>query len=56
MSEWPAERDEWHRDALDACLKVLEGYRSTVDAEHAFHEAAQKAGIIVPSKDGGGAS
>jgi hypothetical protein len=56
MSEWPAERDEWHRDAVDACLKVLEGYRSTVDAEHAFREAAERAGIMASSKDGGAAS
>ena len=51
MSGWPAERDDWHRDAVDACLKVLEGYRSTADAERAFREAAQRAGIMVSDED-----
>jgi hypothetical protein len=41
-----AERNEWHRDALDACLKVLEGHRSTIDAERAFREAVQRARIL----------
>ena len=45
MADWPGERDEWHRDALEACLKVIEGYRSTADAENAFREAADRAGI-----------
>jgi hypothetical protein len=48
MGEWPRHRDERHRDAVDACLKVLEGYRSTEDAEHAFREAAATAGILLP--------
>jgi hypothetical protein len=43
---WPGERDEWHRDAVDACLKVIEGNRSTEDAEKAFRQAADKAGIL----------
>jgi hypothetical protein len=46
MSEWSGERDNWHRDALDACLKVLEGHRSTIDAENAFRKFAQEAGIL----------
>ena len=46
MTGWPGERNEWHRDALDACLKVIEGYRSTEDAETAFREAAARAGIL----------
>jgi hypothetical protein len=45
-ADWPGERDEWHRDAVDACLKVIEGYRSTEDAEKAFRQAAAKAGIL----------
>ena len=48
MTDWPGERDQWHRDALDACLKVIEGYRSTADAETAFREAADRAGILLP--------
>ena len=46
-ADWPGERDEWHRNAVDACLKVIEGYRSTDDAEKAFREAAAKAGILL---------
>jgi len=45
-ADWPGARDEWHRDAVDACLKVIEGYRSTEDAENAFRNAAAKAGIL----------
>ena len=56
MSEWSGERDNWHRDALDACLKVLEGYRSTIDAENAFREFAQKAGILERPVDVGHSS
>ena len=48
MTDWPGERHQWHRDALDACLKVIEGYRSTADAETAFREAADRAGILLP--------
>ena len=46
-ADWPGERDEWHRDAVDACLKVIEGHRSTEDAEKAFRQAAAKAGILL---------
>jgi hypothetical protein len=50
MAEWPGERNEWHRDAVDACLKVVEGHRSTEDAETAFREAADRAGILLPDR------
>lgn len=43
---WPAKRGPRHRDALDACLKVIEGHRSTIDAEKAFTEAAREADIL----------
>jgi hypothetical protein len=46
-ADWPGERDEWHRDAVDACMKVIEGYRSTEDAEKTFRQAAEKAGILL---------
>jgi hypothetical protein len=46
MSGWPAERGPRHRDALDACLKVIDGHRSTQDAETAFREAAVEAGLL----------
>ena len=44
---WPGERDAKHRDAVETCLKVLDGHRSTVDARNAFVEAARAAGILV---------
>lgn len=43
---------DWHvrgvaqETALDACLKVLDGHRSTIDAERAFTEAAREAGLL----------
>ena len=43
---WPADRGPRHRDALDACLKVIDGHRSTIDAEKAFTEAAREADIL----------
>jgi hypothetical protein len=43
---WPADRGPRHRDALDACLKVIDGHRSAIDAEKAFTEAAREAGIL----------
>lgn len=42
---WP-ERGPRHREATDACLKVLEGYRSTDDARTAFIAAAEEADIL----------
>jgi hypothetical protein len=47
LTQWPARRGPRHRDAVDACLKVLDGHRSTVDARNAFIEAAEEAGILV---------
>ncbi len=47
MNDWPSRRGPRHRDALETCLKVLDGHRSTVDAEIRFREAAQEAGIIL---------
>lgn len=44
---WPGERDAKHREAVEACLKVLDGHRSTIDARNAFVEAARVAGILV---------
>lgn len=46
MGGWPGERGPLHRDALDACLKVLDGHRSTEDAETAFVEALSEAGLL----------
>jgi hypothetical protein len=47
LTQWPARRGPRHRDAVDTCLKVLDGHRSTVDARNAFIEAAEEAGILV---------
>jgi hypothetical protein len=46
LTQWPAPRGPRHRDAVDTCLKVLDGHRSTVDAYDAFREAAEEAGIL----------
>ncbi|HEV2901508.1 MAG TPA: DUF982 domain-containing protein [Pseudaminobacter sp.] len=46
LTQWPAGRGPRHRDAVDTCLKVLDGHRSTVDAYDAFREAAEEAGIL----------
>ena len=42
---WPGERGPRHRDAMETCMKVLEGHRSTIDARMRFFEAAREAGI-----------
>jgi hypothetical protein len=41
---WPV-RGPRHRDATEACLKVLEGYRSTEDAQVAFADAVEEASL-----------
>jgi hypothetical protein len=43
---WPGRRGEAHALALEACLKVLDGHRSVVDARHAFVEAAVSADVL----------
>ncbi len=45
-SNWP-NRGPRHADALEACLKVLDGHRSTIDAQNAFVEAAREASILL---------
>ena len=47
MYGWPARHSPHHARALDTCLKVLEKRRSTIEAEAAFGEAAEQAGILV---------
>lgn len=46
---WPIEGGLRHRDAVETCLKVTDGHRSTIDAQNALFEAAQEAGILVQS-------
>jgi hypothetical protein len=43
--DWPV-RGVAHEAALDACLKVLDGHRSTIDAQTGFEEAAREAGLL----------
>ena len=42
---WPGPRDDFHADALETCLKVLDGHRSTEDARARLVDAALAAGI-----------
>lgn len=45
-TRWPeGARRPRHRDAVDTCLKVLDGHRSAVDAEMALREAVKEAGV-----------
>ncbi|MCT2577666.1 DUF982 domain-containing protein [Mesorhizobium sp. P16.1] len=50
MTVWPLNRGQRHRDALDTCLKALEGYRSTADARRALIEAAEESEVLVPEE------
>lgn len=43
---WPGERGPRHRDAVETCLKVMDGHRSTADAHSGFVEAAREAGLL----------
>lgn len=45
--DWPGERGRKHEDAVETCLKVLDGHRSTIDARNAFAEVARMAGILL---------
>lgn len=49
--DWPGERGPLHRDATDACNKVLDGHRSTSDARNAFEAAAREAGMLVDDEE-----
>lgn len=43
---WPQDkRGPRHRDALETCLKVLDGHRSVVDAQAALGAAVEEAGL-----------
>jgi hypothetical protein len=42
---WPR-RGPRYRDAVDTCLKLLDGHRPPLDAHRAFVEAAREAGIL----------
>jgi hypothetical protein len=44
---WPGPRDALHADALETCVKVLDGHRSTEDARKRLTEVARAAGVYV---------
>lgn len=46
MYWWPDNHGPRHRDALDACLKVIDGRRELEDAETAFKAAALEADLL----------
>lgn len=48
MTVWPPNRGPRHRDAVETCLKVLEGYRSTEDARVALIAAAEESDVLSP--------
>jgi len=48
LMAWPNNRGLRHEDAVEACLKVLDGYRSSVDARDAFVAAAKESDVLVP--------
>lgn len=48
---WPGPRDDRHADALETCLKVLDGHRSTEDAYLRLVEAAEAAGILADASE-----
>ena len=52
MTSWPLERGNRHRDAVETCLKVLDGHRSAADARSALVEAAKESGILAPESGG----
>lgn len=48
MTVWPLNRGARHRDAVETCLKVLDGHRSTADARRALIEAAKESDVLAP--------
>lgn len=51
--DWPGPRDDWHRDAVDTCEKVMEGHRAPAEGHRAFEKVAKAAGLVV-EQDGSG--
>lgn len=50
MTVWPLNRGDRHRAAVETCLKVLAGHRSTEDARRALVEAALESEVLAPEK------
>ena len=47
MTVWPLNRGPFHSYAVETCLEVLEGDRSTVEARRALIEAARESDVLV---------
>jgi len=47
VTTWPLSRGPRHRNAVQTCLKVLEGQRPSEDARRAFVEAAMEAEVPI---------
>jgi hypothetical protein len=50
MTIWPLQRGPRHRDAVETCLKVLDGHRSASEARRALIEAANESHIPVSTR------
>ena len=50
MTVWPLNRGARHRDAVETCLKVLDGHRSTEDARRALIVAAKESDVLAPEE------
>ncbi|MER2534613.1 MAG: DUF982 domain-containing protein [Rhizobiaceae bacterium] len=50
MTIWPLQRGPRHRDAVETCLKVLDGHRSSSEARRALIEAAEESRIPVSTR------
>lgn len=48
MTVWPLNRGARHRDAVETCLKVLDGHCSIADARRALIEAAKESDVLAP--------
>jgi hypothetical protein len=46
MTVWPLNRGARHRDAVETCLKVLDGHRATEDARRALIDAARESAVL----------
>lgn len=44
---WPLNRGPRHHDAVETCMKALEGYRSVEEARRAFVDAAMESDVLV---------
>ncbi|WP_274629311.1 DUF982 domain-containing protein [Arvimicrobium flavum] len=43
--DWPQARGPRHRDAVETCLKVIDGHRSASEIRRVLIEAAAEAGL-----------